>query len=150
MVGTDGQDLEPRAELSHGGCWVHRDGKGPRSLRQRHLESGGFRCRGFWVDHFIGIGSGKGLDVLAKSVNAKYGITGLGDVKWVLGTGLTLAQAVLFSPCRHPRLLRDFLCSQQHSQRGRLRHTSWALVTLCLSKEVSRERLACMGCSRPS
>ena len=39
----------------------------------------------FWVDDFIGIGSGEDLDALAKSVDAKYGITGLGDVKWVLG-----------------------------------------------------------------
>ena len=44
-----------------------------------------FAAGGFWVDDFIGIGSGKELDVLAKSVDAKYGITGLGDVKWVLG-----------------------------------------------------------------
>ena len=44
-----------------------------------------FAAGGFWVDDFVGIGSGKELDALAKSVDEKYGITGLGEVKWVLG-----------------------------------------------------------------
>lgn len=44
-----------------------------------------FAAGGFWVDDFVGIGSRKELDALAESVDAKYGITGLGDVKWVLG-----------------------------------------------------------------
>ena len=44
-----------------------------------------FAAGGFWVDDFIGIGSGAQLEALAKSVDAKYGITGLGEVKWVLG-----------------------------------------------------------------
>ena len=44
-----------------------------------------FVAGGFWVDNFIGIGSGEGLNSLAKSVDEKYGITGLGEVKWVLG-----------------------------------------------------------------
>ena len=44
-----------------------------------------FAAGGFWVDDFIGIGSGKELNALAKSVDVKYSITGLGDVKWVLG-----------------------------------------------------------------
>ena len=44
-----------------------------------------FAAGGFWVDDFVGIGSGEELDALARSVDAKYGITGLGDVKWVLG-----------------------------------------------------------------
>ena len=44
-----------------------------------------FVAGGFWVDDFIGIGSGAQLEALAKSVDAKYGITGLGEVRWVLG-----------------------------------------------------------------
>ena len=39
---------------------------------------------GFSVDDFVGIGSGRIIDVLAESIDAKYGITGLGEVKWVL------------------------------------------------------------------
>src|SRR5258708_3106201 len=44
-----------------------------------------FTAAGFWVDDCVAIGSGKRLDALAESVNAKYGITGLGEVRWVLG-----------------------------------------------------------------
>jgi hypothetical protein len=44
-----------------------------------------FMAGGFWVDDFIRIGSGKELDVLAKGIDEKYGITGLGEVHWVLG-----------------------------------------------------------------
>ena len=44
-----------------------------------------FVAGGFWVDNLVGIGSRKELDPLAASVNAKYGITGFGEVKWVLG-----------------------------------------------------------------
>ena len=44
-----------------------------------------FVAGGFWVDDFIGIGSGAQLEALVKSVDAKYGITGLGEVRWVLG-----------------------------------------------------------------
>ena len=40
---------------------------------------------GFWVNDFIGVGSGEGLNGSAKSVDEKYGITGLGEVKGVLG-----------------------------------------------------------------
>ena len=41
-----------------------------------------FAAGGFWVDDFISIGSGKELNALAKSVDVKYSITGLGDIKW--------------------------------------------------------------------
>ena len=44
-----------------------------------------FVAGGFWVDDFVGIGSGAQLEALAKTVDEKYGITGLGEVKWVLG-----------------------------------------------------------------
>jgi len=40
---------------------------------------------GFWVDNFVGIGSGKDLEVLAKGVNEKYGIMGFSNIKWILG-----------------------------------------------------------------
>jgi len=43
-----------------------------------------FAAGGFWVDDFVGIGSRKELDALAKSVDAKYGITAVGEAKWVL------------------------------------------------------------------
>ena len=44
-----------------------------------------FAMAGFWVDDCIMIGSGKVLESLAKGVDMNYGITGLGDVCWVLG-----------------------------------------------------------------
>ena len=37
------------------------------------------------MDDFVGIGSGKVLEVLAKGVDEKYVIMGFGDVKWILG-----------------------------------------------------------------
>ena len=40
---------------------------------------------GFWVDDCIEIGSRKELSALAESVDAQYTITGLGEVRWVLG-----------------------------------------------------------------
>ena len=40
---------------------------------------------GFRVDDCIAIGSMKELNALAKSVDAQYSITGLGEVRWVLG-----------------------------------------------------------------
>ena len=44
-----------------------------------------FTAGGFWVNDFIRIGSRVQLEVLAESVDRKYGITRLGEVKWVLG-----------------------------------------------------------------
>ena len=43
--------------------------------------SDGFAAAGFWVDDCVGIGSGREIDAPAKSVDATYGITGLGEVK---------------------------------------------------------------------
>jgi hypothetical protein len=37
------------------------------------------------MGNFVEIGSGKELEALEKGINAKYGIAGLGEVKWVLG-----------------------------------------------------------------
>ena len=44
-----------------------------------------FVAAGFWVDNYVAIGSKKELTALAESVSAKYGITGLGEARWVLG-----------------------------------------------------------------
>ena len=59
-----------------------------------------FVAGGFWVDDFIGISSGKELDVLAKGMDAKYRITGLGEVEWVLG---------MLVKCDHAAWLCPFL-----------------------------------------
>ena len=40
---------------------------------------------GFWVDDCIAIGPRKELSALAMSLDAQYSITGLGEVRWVLG-----------------------------------------------------------------
>ena len=39
----------------------------------------------FWVDDYIAIGLMKELSAPVKSVDAQYSITGLGEVRWVLG-----------------------------------------------------------------
>ena len=44
-----------------------------------------FAAGSFWVDNFVGIGSRAQLEALAESVDGKYSITRLGEVKWVLG-----------------------------------------------------------------
>jgi len=44
-----------------------------------------FVAAGFWVDDCVAVGSRKELTDLASSVDAKYGTTGLGEVRWVLG-----------------------------------------------------------------
>ena len=44
-----------------------------------------FVAAGFWVDNYVDIGSRKELTALAESVSAKYGITGLGEARRVLG-----------------------------------------------------------------
>ena len=40
---------------------------------------------GFWVDKYVAIGSRKELTALVESLSAKYGITSLGETRWVLG-----------------------------------------------------------------
>lgn len=40
---------------------------------------------GFWVDNFIGVGNAMELKQLVSGMDAKYGITGLGEVQWMLG-----------------------------------------------------------------
>ena len=40
---------------------------------------------GFWINNYVAIGSRKDLAALAESVSAKYGITSLGEARWVLG-----------------------------------------------------------------
>ena len=44
-----------------------------------------FAAACFWVDDCIAIGWRKDLTALAMSVDARYGITCLGEVRWVLG-----------------------------------------------------------------
>src|SRR5258706_11631304 len=39
----------------------------------------------FAPHRLVGVGSRSELDALAESVDQKYGVTGLGDVKWLLG-----------------------------------------------------------------
>jgi len=40
-----------------------------------------FAAAGFWVDDCVVIGSGKELTSFSKSIDAKYGITGPGEVR---------------------------------------------------------------------
>ena len=40
-----------------------------------------FAAAGFWADDYVAIDSRKELTALAKSVDTKYGITGLGEVR---------------------------------------------------------------------
>jgi len=47
----------------------------------------GFIAGRFWVDDFVGVGSGKELD-------AKYRVTGLGEVRWILGMKVKCDQMV--------------------------------------------------------
>ena len=41
-----------------------------------------FAAGGFWVDEFVGLGSVKEIDAWANSFDAKYGMAGLGEVRW--------------------------------------------------------------------
>jgi len=44
-----------------------------------------FVAAGFWVDDCVAVGSSRELSALAKGIDVKYGTTGLGEVRWVLG-----------------------------------------------------------------
>jgi hypothetical protein len=59
--------------------------KDPTMFIKNSWTNPNFAAAGFWVDNCIAIGSRKVLTALAKSVNVKYGTTGLGEVWWVLG-----------------------------------------------------------------
>jgi len=50
------------------------------NLRRNLLGEQHFAAAGFWVDYCVAKGSGKELANLSKSVDAKYGITGPGEV----------------------------------------------------------------------
>ena len=54
-----------------------------------------FAAGGFWVDDFVDMGSERVPDAPAESIDAKYGITGLGEVKWVLDMLLERIRAAL-------------------------------------------------------
>jgi hypothetical protein len=56
------------------------------------------------VDVFVGIGSGRELDALAKGVDEKYGITGLGGYSGCCWSGIT---KLVPSRYRKRRLSRD-------------------------------------------
>jgi len=58
-----------------------------------------FAAAGFWVDDCVAVGYGKELANLSKGVDAKYGITGAREVKWVLG--------MLLEPNRSVRTIAD-------------------------------------------
>jgi hypothetical protein len=55
----------------------------PKDLSSWEQED--FAAGGFWVDDLVGIGSREEFDALANGVDAKYGITGLGEDRWMLG-----------------------------------------------------------------
>jgi hypothetical protein len=54
--------------------------KGPPVYVKGSWNDEDFVAGGFWVDDFVGIGSGKELSVVSRGVDAKYGITGSGEV----------------------------------------------------------------------
>jgi len=56
--------------------------KDPAMYVKSSWTSDDFATAGFWVDDCVAIGSRRELEALAKGVDAKYGITGLGEVKW--------------------------------------------------------------------
>ena len=59
--------------------------KDPTIYVKNSWASDDFAAAGFWVDDRVAIRSGKELASLSKSVDVKHGITGPGEVKWVLG-----------------------------------------------------------------
>ena len=59
--------------------------KDPTMYIQNFWTDRNFAAAGFWVDNCVTMGSRKELTALADGSNAKYGITGLGKVGWVLG-----------------------------------------------------------------
>ena len=58
--------------------------KGPAVHVKNSWKGQDLTAAGFWVDDCNTLGSGKELASLAKSVDVKYGITGLDEVRWVL------------------------------------------------------------------
>jgi len=71
---------------------AHMEGKGftampkdPAMYVKSTWASRDFVAAGFWVDDCVAVGSRKELTDLASSVDAKYGTTSLGEVRWVLG-----------------------------------------------------------------
>jgi len=89
---------------------------------------------GFWVDDCVAIGSGKELANLSKSIDAKYGIIGPGEVKWVLGMLLERdrsARTIAISQ-RHsstPPSLASTSLTQLRSQRPSLRDPTFLWPT---------------------
>ena len=92
-------------------------------------------ARGFWVNDCVGIGSGAQLEALVKSVDGNYGITRLGEVKWVLGmlmehnhsarTILISQEALISSVLAHFNLMDTTISPAIWSRRGKLVSTTY-------------------------
>ena len=63
---------------------IHSNGKGSSNYVKNSWKDQDFAAAGFWADDCGAIGSKKELVNLAKSVDVKYCVTGLGEVRWVL------------------------------------------------------------------
>ena len=59
--------------------------KDPEMYAKNGWNDRDFAAAGFWVDGCVAIGCREQLTALEKSVDAKYRMTGLGGVRWVLG-----------------------------------------------------------------
>ena len=76
--------------------------RAPRT--QEHFAAGGFR-----VDDLAGIRYKAQIEALAKTVDEKYGITGLGEVKWVLGMLLERDRSARTVSISHAALINSIL-----------------------------------------
>ena len=74
---------EPNAHIESEGFTATP--KDPTMYIQNIWTDRDFAAARFWVDNCVTMGSRKELTALADGANAKYGITGLGKVGWVLG-----------------------------------------------------------------
>ena len=83
--GAGWKDLERGVERSHGERGFTTTAKDPAVYVKNSWRDQDYTAAGLWVDDCVAIGSGEELASLAKSVDAKYGTTGLGEVQWVLG-----------------------------------------------------------------
>ena len=66
--------------------------KDPAMYVKSSWTSDDFAMARFWVDDCVTMGSKREFESLVKGVDVKYGITGLGEVKWVLGMLLVLLE----------------------------------------------------------
>jgi hypothetical protein len=59
--------------------------KDPTVFVSGTLEVGNWAAAGFWIDDCIAVGSKKVVNSLADAMESKYGVSGQGEAKWVLG-----------------------------------------------------------------